>query len=134
MNMDVSAALDVAIRAHAGQVDKAGWPYIMHVVRVMAGVPPDNEEAQIVAALHGVVEDADWTVEELRVWFARHICDAVEALTRREDEDYAAFNHRISLDDIACVVRRSKLSALVADNYALSFEHATDPINDVMTA
>lgn len=52
----VSRAKALAHRAHAGQVDKAGRPYIEHVARVAAAVS-DDPEAEAVAWLHDVVED-----------------------------------------------------------------------------
>ncbi len=39
----VQKAKDLAHRAHAGQVDKAGRPYIEHVARVAAAVSDDPE-------------------------------------------------------------------------------------------
>lgn len=52
----VSRAKALAIRAHAGQVDKAGRPYIEHVARVAAAVS-DDPVAEAVAWLHDVHED-----------------------------------------------------------------------------
>lgn len=56
MNDIVSRAKALAIRAHAGQVDKAGRPYIEHVTRVAAAVS-DDPVAEAVAWLHDVLED-----------------------------------------------------------------------------
>lgn len=52
----VSRAKALAHRAHAGQVDKAGLPYIEHVARVAAAVS-DDTEAEAVAWLHDLHED-----------------------------------------------------------------------------
>ena len=49
-------ALQIAARAHEGQKDKEGLAYILHPLRVMGRV--EGEEAQIVAILHDVVENA----------------------------------------------------------------------------
>lgn len=49
-------AIVLATRAHAGQADKAGEPYILHPLRVMQAVSP---EARVVAVLHDVLEDCD---------------------------------------------------------------------------
>jgi hypothetical protein len=46
----------VAIRVHAGQVDKQGEPYLLHVLRVVEAV---GDEAKPLAALHDTVEDAE---------------------------------------------------------------------------
>jgi guanosine-3',5'-bis(diphosphate) 3'-pyrophosphohydrolase len=53
-------AICIAASAHAGQVDKAGAPYILHVLRVMLAM--SSEEERIVAVLHDVLEDTPWTV------------------------------------------------------------------------
>lgn len=52
----VERAKELAHRAHAGQVDKAGRPYIEHVMRVAEAVAGDPE-AEAVAWLHDVIED-----------------------------------------------------------------------------
>lgn len=52
----VPRAKALAHRAHAGQVDKAGRPYIEHVARVAAAVS-DDPIAEAAAWLHDVIED-----------------------------------------------------------------------------
>lgn len=53
-------AIEIAVEAHAGQVDKAGAPYILHPLRVMLSL--DGEEDRIVGVLHDVIEDCPaWT-------------------------------------------------------------------------
>lgn len=51
---DLAAALMVAIRVHAGQTDRQGKPYLLHVLRVVEAV---SDEAKVVAALHDAIED-----------------------------------------------------------------------------
>jgi (p)ppGpp synthase/HD superfamily hydrolase len=51
----VDAALRIAARAHAGQTDKAGMPYIDHPKRVPARLA--TTELKAVALLHDVLED-----------------------------------------------------------------------------
>jgi hypothetical protein len=57
-------AIALAACAHAGQVDKAGQPYILHPLRVMLRLSGADE--RIVAVLHDVVEDTPRTIERLR--------------------------------------------------------------------
>lgn len=52
----VERARELAQRAHAGQRDKAGRPYIEHVARVAAACA-DDPAAEAVAWLHDVAED-----------------------------------------------------------------------------
>lgn len=53
----VERAKALAYRAHEGQVDKAGRPYIEHVARVAASVS-DDPEAEAGAWMHDILEDA----------------------------------------------------------------------------
>ena len=55
--------LAIAHKAHAGQLDKAGKPYILHPLTMMAQM--DTAESKIVAVLHDAIEDSDLTIEEL---------------------------------------------------------------------
>ena len=57
-------AIEIDVRAHAGQVDKAGQPYILHPIRVMLRM--GSEAERITGVLHDVIEDSDVTLEDLR--------------------------------------------------------------------
>lgn len=101
-------ALDVAIalacEAHRGQKDKAGQPYILHPLRLMLQF--DSTPEQIVAVLHDVVEDSSVTLEHLReLGFQPEIIDAIDILSRREDESYDEFVERILASPIAIRVK-----------------------------
>lgn len=78
----VERAKDLAHRAHAGQVDKAGRPYIEHVARVAAAVS-DDPQAEAVAWLHDVLEDCDYRFHhEATIGFPPHISIAVKTISR----------------------------------------------------
>jgi len=107
----VEDALRIAEDAHKDQVDKAGEPYIGHVLRVMARVDTDAEK--MAAALHDVVEDTDATPEWLRdQGVPDDVVEAVQALTKRDGEPYDAFVLRAGANPIA---RQVKIADL-ADN------------------
>lgn len=107
-------AIALAAEAHAGQVDKAGAPYILHPLRLLLAV--DTPEERIVAVLHDVVEDTPWTLEALRAeGFTQEVVDAVEALTKRAGESYEAFIERVAANPLARRVKRADL----ADNLDL---------------
>ena len=59
-NQLLAKAINLAMQAHAGQTDKAGMPYIGHVMRVMQAGRTIDEK--IVGALHDIVEDTPWTL------------------------------------------------------------------------
>ena len=65
--MDLNKAIKIAVKAHTGQTDKGGRPYILHPLHVMMEVSKETHDnsALVVAVLHDVVEDSDWTLEGL---------------------------------------------------------------------
>ena len=101
---DLDEAIKLAVETHFGQTDKGGEVYILHPLRVMMSV--NTEEEKIVAVLHDVVEDSACTLSELESkGFSREVVDAVDALTRRSDEDYQCFIERVSLNPLARKVK-----------------------------
>lgn len=112
--MDHIATADaIAAAAHAGQVDKAGMPYIGHVRRVASYVDPANSDAVVAALLHDVIEDTGITAAELAErGIPQAAIDAIELLTRRDDQPSADYYQRISEHPTA---REVKLADL-ADN------------------
>ena len=69
-------ALILAAKAHTGQVDKGGAPYILHPIRVMLAC--EEEKEKIVALLHDTLEDTALTAADLRrAGFPEEIVQAV---------------------------------------------------------
>lgn len=104
-------AIEIAALAHAGKSDKTGAPYIVHPMRLMARfLREGNEKCAIVAALHDVVEDSDWTIEVLAAeGFTDEIVAAVGALTRGKEEEYLAYVDRAARHPIARWVKQADL-------------------------
>lgn len=97
-------AIEIAARAHAGQVDKAGAPYILHPLRLMLTLQGTHE--RMAAVLNDVVEDTPLTVEDLqREGFPSAVIDAVRALTKLPGEGRIAAAHRAAADPIARAVK-----------------------------
>lgn len=97
-------AVRIAAEAHAGQRDRYGAPYLLHPLRVMLRMRTDAE--RMAAVLHDVVEDTEWTLERLRAaGFPAEVVSAVDAVTRREGEDYDAFVRRAARDPIGRAVK-----------------------------
>lgn len=108
----VERAKDLAHRAHAGQVDKAGRPYIEHVARVAEAVS-DDPEAEAVAWLHDVLEDNP--AFEDAFWIERfpdEVIGAVLQLTKVVNSPPEHYYVGISKNDLS---KRVKL-ADIADN------------------
>ncbi|CAN1602644.1 HD domain-containing protein [Pseudomonas mediterranea] len=105
-------AIAISARAHEGQTDKGGSPYILHPLKVMLRLAHHDE--RIVAVLHDVVEDTHVTLADLRSeGFSEAILTAIESLTKREGETYQAFIERAGRDRLA---RRVKLADLTENS------------------
>lgn len=108
-------AIAIAVEAHTGQQDKVGQPYILHPLRVMLAVR--SPEERMVGALHDVVEDSAWTLGALReAGFSPDVVDAVDAISRREGEEYFDFVLRAGANPLARPVKVADLR----DNLDLS--------------
>ncbi|WP_216093499.1 phosphohydrolase [Xanthomonas euvesicatoria] len=117
----VDEAKALAHRAHAGQVDKAGRPYIEHVARVAAAVTGDPE-AEAVAWLHDVLEDAPEFNEEF--WsFPAAVTRQVHYLTRVPGQDAPSYYKRICEHPIALQVKLAD----IADNSSETRLQLLDP-------
>ena len=101
---DLEQAISIAVKAHAGQVDKAGQPYILHPLRLMLKF--NSTDAMIVAVLHDVVEDSSIMIQELEGFgFSDVVVDAVASLTRKRGESYEDFVLRASKNELARMVK-----------------------------
>jgi (p)ppGpp synthase/HD superfamily hydrolase len=115
-------AISIAVEAHRGQRDRYGAPYILHPLRVMARVETNTQK--IVAILHDVVEDTDWTFDALRAeGFSEEILNALNGLTKREGEPYEDLVSRSAANTLA---RRVKLADL-EDNMDVRRLNAVTP-------
>jgi (p)ppGpp synthase/HD superfamily hydrolase len=91
----LEAAMRLATRAHEGQTDLGGQPYIGHPLRVMGLVP--GVDAKLVAVLHDVLEDTDVGVDDLRAHgVPEPVIQAVRILTRSPGETYERFIERVA--------------------------------------
>lgn len=123
--LTLARAIAIAEVAHAGQVDKAGLPYIGHIHRVIGHLPAEaTDEHRIVAALHDVVEDCPMTLEDLAAeGLPARLVASVDAMTRRDGEPSSPYYSRVAADPVALVVKRADL----ADNTDPDRLAALDP-------
>ncbi|WP_035058593.1 HD domain-containing protein [Andreprevotia chitinilytica] len=99
-------AIALAAAAHAGQIDKAGQPYILHPLRVMLSL--EGEHERIAAVLHDVVEDTTISLAALEAeGFHPQVLDAIQALTKHAGESRLAAAARAAQHPVA---RRVKLA------------------------
>lgn len=101
-------AIALAAKAHAGQTDKAGAPYILHLLRVMQA--QQSTEARMAGVLHDLVEDTDYTFEDLEeMGYPDEVIEALRHVTKRDGESYADFVKRAGRHPIAQQVKTADL-------------------------
>jgi (p)ppGpp synthase/HD superfamily hydrolase len=109
----IELALTIATAMHVGQVDKGGRPYILHPIWVMCQMPEDDEDAQVVAICHDLIEDTELTLEGLHgrgVLFTPTVIAAIDAITRRTGEGYSEYIERVAQNLLATRVKSADLS------------------------
>lgn len=111
MSVMLQKAIEVATEALKGKEDGNGRPYVEHALRVMEKM--STEEEKIVAVLHDVLEDSEWSARDLSaLGFSKTVVDGVEQLTKRRDMTYYEY-----IEDISCSELASKVKiAEVLDN------------------
>ena len=105
----LALAKRIALTAHEGQVDKAGAPYWHHPAFVADHVT--SPEAKVVAWLHDVVEDTEWSLDDLRtegIW--PEIVEGVDAITKRAGEAYECYLDRVKANPFALAVKLADLT------------------------
>ena len=84
-------AYELAAEAHSQQRRKSGEPYIIHPIAVATIVATELELGDnpiISAFLHDVVEDTDYTVEDIRERFGDDVAFLVDTVTKRKKDSY----------------------------------------------
>ena len=87
----VRDAYALAAEAHKEQRRKTGEPYIIHPIAVARIVAEELElgaNPVIAAFLHDVVEDTDYTIEDIRERFGEDVAFLVGVVTKQKKEKY----------------------------------------------
>ena len=81
----ITKAFNFANQAHAGVKRRSGEPYIMHPIAVARIVSQEiglGSTSICAALLHDVVEDTEYTVEDIENHFGKKIASIVDGLTK----------------------------------------------------
>ena len=92
----IDQAFDFAYKAHYPVRRKSGEPYIFHpiaVAEIAASEVLLGTTSIITALLHDVVEDTDYTTDDIRQFFGDKVASMVDGLTKMS----GVFDHRSSL-------------------------------------
>lgn len=108
----LNKALIIAASAHDGQKDRAGVNYMIHVLTVMQNLGSDaDEELRCMALLHDVVEDTDWTIDDLRnEGFSERVLAGVKAVTKVAGQNMKEYKAGIFANKDAMLVKKADLT------------------------
>ena len=114
---EIRKAFDLAVEAHRIQRRKTGEPYIYHpiaVAKIVAYQIGLDTTSIVSALLHDVVEDTDYTLEDIERLFGENIARIVNGLTKishlkkEQDDSVQAENFRKMLltlnDDVRVIL------------------------------
>ena len=96
------AAMKLCFEAHKDQIDKAGIPYIFHPTS-LAERFEEGQEAEICAALlHDVLEDTNYTVDNIRAaGMNEEVIEALLLLNHNPKVEYMDYVRHLSKNNIA---------------------------------
>ena len=104
--MNLQRAIEIALQAHKGALDKGGNPYILHPLRLMLQMDSEEEDSE------------KWSFDKLQAeGFSKKIINSLRSITKEnENEDYEKFIDRSIRDKIG---RKVKI-ADISDNLDIS--------------
>ena len=101
-------ALKLCFEAHKNQTDKCGMPYVLHPFHLAEQMT--TEDTTVVALLHDVAEDTDYTLGEIAAMgFGDAVMQALALLTHDEDTDYMTYVRAVGQNPIARAVKLADL-------------------------
>lgn len=101
-------ALKLCFAAHKNQIDKSDMPYVFHPFHLAEQM--QDEETTIVALLHDVIEDTDYSIEDLRkMGFSERVLAAIALMTHAPEVSYMDYVAKIKTNPIAKAVKLADL-------------------------
>jgi len=97
-------AISIAAEEFRDFTDRGGQPYILHCLHVMNKMDKDDHELCAIAVLHDVVEDTDYSLNDLRLYgFSKRVVDGVDLLTHDDSVPYQEYIANIAENNIDAI-------------------------------
>ena len=101
-------ALKLCFEAHKNQTDKTGLPYVFHPFHLAEQMT--DEYTTVTALLHDVVEDTDYTLNDLKeMGYPDEVITALTLLTHDDGSEYMDYVKRLKNNPIARAVKLADL-------------------------
>jgi len=110
--MSLSKAIEVAAEAHGDKKDMGGVSYILHPIHVMMAVKQHGEDYMTVAVLHDIIEDTDWTLDEIvkEIGLTETQTQALDLLTHKESDSYDIYIEKMMISPMAKIIKIEDLN------------------------
>lgn len=119
---ETKKALKLCYKAHEGQYDYNGIPYVFHPLHIAEQMT--DEDSTVIALLHDVVEDTQYTLEDLiGMGFNSRVIEAVRLMTHEPEVSYEDYLKRIKTNELAKTVK-------IADIYHNADQTRLDVIDE----
>ncbi len=104
----INKVLKFVYKAHEGAVDQGGIPYVFHPLAVAEQM--DDENSTLLALLHDVVEDTNYTFDDIKeLGVSDQVIEALRLMTRNKTEFYFDYIDRIKTNPLATKVKLADL-------------------------
>ena len=125
----IAKAFEYAYNAHGTQLRKSGEPYIVHPVDVALTLTDYRVDPTTLAAalLHDVIEDTDYTYDDIKNEFGEELADIVEGLTKLKKIEYQG--NKVQ----AQVANHQKMILAMAKDIRVIFVKLADRLNNMRT-
>lgn len=101
----LALAISITAKAFEDKLDKGGHPYVLHCLRVMNATNGD-EDTKCAAIMHDLVEDTDYTFEQLtKLGFSDKTIGILHLVTHQKDTDYMEYIKAIAVSDDATEIK-----------------------------
>ena len=101
-------AMQLCFMAHKDQQDKSGLPYVFHPFHLAEQM--QDEVTTVVALLHDVVEDSDYTFADLEAMgYPPVVLDALRLLTHDDSVPYLEYVREVKKNPVAAAVKLADL-------------------------
>ena len=101
-------ALKLCFETHRDQTDKSGMPYVFHPFHLAEQMT--DEKTTVVALLHDVIEDTEYTIDDLKnMDFSEDVLSAIALMTHDDSVPYMEYVALIKANPIAKTVKLADL-------------------------
>lgn len=105
---ETKKAMKLCFEVHKNQTDKSGLPYVFHPFHLAEQMT--DETTTIVALLHDVAEDSDYTLQDIEAMgFSQEVITALSLLTHDKSVPYMDYVALIKLNPVAKAVKLADL-------------------------